>query len=345
MLSRRERSPAAPAEAEWAVGDLLTGDGLPEAVTGVSAVVHCASDPRKPDDDLDAAVQLLLAARAAGVPHLVYVSIVGVDRVPYAYYKAKHRVEEIVEDGGVPWTILRATQFHEFVATLLDYLSRGPVALAPAGMSDQPVDVREVASRLVELVAAGPSGRVEDLGGPQVLTVTELMRTYLAAKGRRRPRVDRAVPRAAERVPAGHHLTPAHATGRLTFAEWAQSRSSLTVSRAPRSSSRPRRRSGRRRSSGRRRGRRRRTGTTSPCPRASCSGHCTVVGTPVFSDTPAEMPDSMASVSMRPVGSPAPSPSPSDSAARTATVTRIAPMTTPTSDRPSAHRARVRPTG
>ena len=138
------------------VGDLLTGDGLAEAVTGVSAVVHCASDPRKPDDDLDAAVQLLLAARAARVPHLVYVSIVGVDRVPYAYYKAKHRVEEIVEDGGVPWTILRATQFHDFVATLLDYLSRGPVALAPAGMSDQPVDVREVASRLVELVARRP---------------------------------------------------------------------------------------------------------------------------------------------------------------------------------------------
>jgi uncharacterized protein YbjT (DUF2867 family) len=224
VLSRRERSPAAPSEAEWVVGDLLTGDGLPEAVAGVSAVVHCASDPRKPDDDLDAAVQLLLAARAAGVPHLVYVSIVGVDRVPYAYYKAKHRVEEIVEDGGVPWTILRATQFHDFVATLLDYLSRGPVALAPAGMSDQPVDVREVASRLVELVAAGPSGRVEDLGGPQVLTVTELMRTYLAATGRRRPVWTVPFPGPMSGFRLGHHLTPEHATGRLTFAEWVQSR-------------------------------------------------------------------------------------------------------------------------
>ena len=148
------------------VGDLLTGDGLPEAVAGVSAVVHCASDPRKPDDDLDAAVQLLLAARAAAVPHLVYISIVGVDRVPFAYYKAKHRVEEIVEDGGVPWTILRATQFHDFVATLLDYLSRGPVALAPAGMSDQPVDVREVASRLVAARRRGPVGPGRGPGRP-----------------------------------------------------------------------------------------------------------------------------------------------------------------------------------
>ena len=225
VLSRRERTPAAPSAAEWVVGDLLTGDGLPAAVTGVSAVVHCASDPRKPDDDLDAAVQLLLAARAARVPHLVYVSIVGVDRVPYAYYRAKHRVEEIVEDGGVPWTILRATQFHDFVATLLDYLSRGPVALAPAGMSDQPVDVREVATRLLQLVAAGPSGRVEDLGGPQVLTVTELMRTYLAATGRRRPVWTVPFPGPLSGFRQGHHLTPAHATGRLTFAEWIEARS------------------------------------------------------------------------------------------------------------------------
>lgn len=224
VLSRRDRSPAVPAAVEWAVGDLLTGDGLVEAVAGTSAVVHCASDPRKPDDDLDAAVQLLLAARAAEVPHLVYVSIVGVDRVPFAYYKAKHRVEEIVEDGGVPWTILRATQFHEFVAHLLDLLSRGPVALAPAGMSDQPVDVREVASRLVSLVAAGPSGRVDDLGGPQVLTTAELMRTYLSATGRRRPVWTVPFPGLGG-FRRGHHLTPEHAVGRLTFAEWLQARS------------------------------------------------------------------------------------------------------------------------
>ena len=153
VLSRRDPSPAAPDAVEWVVGDLLTGDGLREALDGVAAVVHCASDPRKPDRDLDAAVQLLLAARAAEVPHLVYISIVGVDRVPFAYYKAKRRVEEIVEDGGVPWTIQRATQFHDFVATLLDVLSRGPVAIAPAGMDDQPVDVREVAR------AAGRAGR------------------------------------------------------------------------------------------------------------------------------------------------------------------------------------------
>ena len=122
-------------------------------MAGVRAVVHCASDPRKPDDDLDAAVRLLLAARAAAVPHLVYISIVGVDRVPYAYYKAKLRVEEMIEDGAVPWTILRATQFHDFVADA----ARPPLARTgrrgPRRHDDQPVDVREVAD------AAGRAGR------------------------------------------------------------------------------------------------------------------------------------------------------------------------------------------
>jgi uncharacterized protein YbjT (DUF2867 family) len=223
VLSRHDRSPAAPVEAQWVVGDLLTGHGLAQAVAGVRAVVHCASDPRKPDDDLDAAVQLLLAARAAAVPHLVYVSIVGVDRVPFPYYRVKERVEEIVEDGGVPWTILRATQFHEFVATLLDYLSRGPVAIAPAHTSVQPVEVREVASRLVQLVEAGPSGRVDDLGGPEVLTTTELMRTYLGATGRPRPVWTVRVPGLGG-FRSGDHLTPEHASGRLTFGEWAHAR-------------------------------------------------------------------------------------------------------------------------
>jgi uncharacterized protein YbjT (DUF2867 family) len=144
--------------------------------------------------------------------------------VPTAYYQAKLRVEEIVEDCGIPWTILRATQFHDFVAFLLGALTKGPVALVPRGISDQPVDVREVAARLATLASSEPAGRVEDMGGPQVLTADELMRTFLAATGRRA----RVLP-----IPAlgplklyrgGGHLTPTHATGRVSFAEWVQQR-------------------------------------------------------------------------------------------------------------------------
>jgi len=222
VLSRTARTPAVPDDVEWVVGDLLTGAGLHEAVEGVAAVIHCASNPRKPDQDLDAAVQLSLAARAADVPHLVYISIVGVDVVPTAYYQVKAKVEEIVEDSGIPWTILRATQFHDFVAFLLRLLAKGPVAVVPSGIQDQPVDVREVAGRLAELVSSGPAGRVDDLGGPQVLGVDELMRTYLAATGRRARIVTIPALGPLRHYRGGGHLAPDRATGRVTFAEWVE---------------------------------------------------------------------------------------------------------------------------
>jgi uncharacterized protein YbjT (DUF2867 family) len=208
--------------------DVRSGEGLSDAHAGVDVVVDCL-DAGANDEAAatafftEAAATLQRVGAERGVRHVVALSIVGVDRVPFGYYKVKNRVEEIVEDGGVPWTILRATQFHEFVATLLDYLSRGPVAVAPAGVSDQPIDVREVAARLAGLVDAGPSGRVEDLGGPQVLTTTELMRTYLAGTGRRRPVWTVPVPGLGG-FRTGDHLTPEHADGRLTFADWLRAR-------------------------------------------------------------------------------------------------------------------------
>ena len=191
----------------------------------MSAVVHCASDPRKPDDDLDAAVQLLLAARAADVPHLVYVSIVGVDPVPYAYYKAKHRVEEIVEDGGVPWTILRATQFHDFVAPCSTTCRAGPVALVPRG------DQRPARRRARGGVTAGGARPRRARRAASTTWAARRCSPSTSSCARTSPR-----PAAAARVwtvpllgplsgyRRGDHLTPEHATGRLTFAEWLQSR-------------------------------------------------------------------------------------------------------------------------
>jgi len=225
LLSRHRPTPAAPHAVDWVTGDLLTGDGVREAVTGVSSVVHCATDPRHPDRDLDAAAQLLLAARQEHVPHLVYISIVGVDRVPLGYYRIKHQVEDLVENAGVPWTILRATQFHDLVATMLGTLAKAPVVVVPDGLLDQPVDVREVARRLAELAGEPPQGRVPDLGGPQVLTVAELARTYLAATGRRRPVWSAPLVLRATPFRDNGHVAPDRAVGRTTFAEWVQQRS------------------------------------------------------------------------------------------------------------------------
>jgi len=212
-------------------GDLRTGDGLDAAVAGVDTVVHCASDPRDARRvDVDGTRRLVEAVRRAGDPHLIYISIVGVDRIPFAYYQAKAEAEREIALSGLPWTTLRATQFHEFTADLLAQLTRLPIVPAPRGWRFQPVDVREVADRLVAMVDAGPAGRLPDLGGPDVLTVAELAHAYLTATGRRRPIVALPVPgRFSASLRAGANLSPDGRAAGQTFAAFLAERSGENI--------------------------------------------------------------------------------------------------------------------
>ncbi|MBZ6230758.1 SDR family oxidoreductase [Streptomyces olivaceus] len=211
VLSRRSKP--------YAV-DLREGGGtLDTALDGVDTVVHCATTPRGGDER--AATNLVAAARRAGVAHLVYISIVGVDRVPLGYYRSKLAVERLVEQSGLGWTVLRATQFHDLVVQVLQALTRPPVAVLPAHAEDQPVEVAEVADRLAGLAVGAPAGRVADVGGPEVRTFESLARAYLEATGRRR-RVVR-VPLAGKTYRAfraGGHLAPGRAVGTRTFEEY-----------------------------------------------------------------------------------------------------------------------------
>ncbi|MFF2780124.1 SDR family oxidoreductase [Streptomyces sp. NPDC058052] len=203
--------------------DLRRGTGLDAALAGADTVVHCASSPRGGDEE--AARRLIAAARRAGVGHLVYISIVGVDRVPLAYYRAKHAVEGLVEASGLGWTVLRATQFHDLVVQVLAAAAKVPLVMpVPAGVSDQPVDVREVADRLAELAEGDPAGRVPDLGGPEIVPFADLARAYLAATGRRRRILPVRLPgRTYRAFAAGGHLAPARATARTPFRAHLQS--------------------------------------------------------------------------------------------------------------------------
>ncbi|WP_411092986.1 SDR family oxidoreductase [Streptomyces sp. 049-1] len=200
-----------------------SGGGLDAALGGVETVVHCATSPRGGDER--AASNLLAAARRAGVAHLVYISIVGVDRVPYGYYRSKLAVERMVEESGLGWTVLRATQFHDLVVQVLQALAKAPVLPLPAGIRDQPVEVAEVADRLAALAAGAPAGRVADMGGPEVRTFESLARAYLRATGRRRAVVK--VPLAGKTYRAfraGGHLAPGRAVGTGTFEEYLAAR-------------------------------------------------------------------------------------------------------------------------
>ncbi|SDX29145.1 Nucleoside-diphosphate-sugar epimerase [Saccharopolyspora shandongensis] len=214
VLSRGPR----PANVQhgWVTGDLRTGAGIDAATSEVDAIVHCATTLGR--KDVAATQRLIDAARRNGVPHLVYISIVGVDQVPIPYYRAKLEAEELVAASGLPWTILRTTQFHGLIARITSAQRRSPVVAALAGVSFQPIDVRDVAERLAELAAGSPAGRVADMGGPEVRSHRDLARAYLDSTGRRRILLPVRLPIAAfAACRRGGHLAPDNAVGRITF--------------------------------------------------------------------------------------------------------------------------------
>ncbi|WKV75121.1 SDR family oxidoreductase [Streptomyces sp. PCS3-D2] len=207
--------------------DLRDGSGLDAALSGAAVIVHCASNTRgagKGDDK--AAGNLIEASRRAGtVANIVYISIVGVDAVPLGYYKRKLRVERLLEASGLGVTILRTTQFHDLVAMVADTAAKLPVAPIPKGVSVQPIAVGEVAARLAELAVPTPSGRVPDMGGPQIRSLPDLARVYLRATGRTRRVLP--LPLAGRTYAAfrrGGHLAPTHAVGHETFEQFAARR-------------------------------------------------------------------------------------------------------------------------
>jgi uncharacterized protein YbjT (DUF2867 family) len=203
--------------------DLLRGEGLDEVVEGIDAIVHCASSPRKTrQTDVEGTKRLLRAAGRAGISHFVFISIVGVDRNPYfPYYRMKLEVERVIESSPVPWTILRATQFHEFVLRIVQLLDRIPLMMTPRGFLLQPIDIGEVADRLVELALADPAGRVPDVGGPEVRTMAELARAYFGVVGRSRRVVEVPLPgKTARAIRGGAQLCPERRYGKIRWGEF-----------------------------------------------------------------------------------------------------------------------------
>jgi len=180
----------------------------------------------QPWTDTEGTRALVQAALAdGGKPHLVYISIVGVDHSTYKYYFAKRAAEALIEEGFLPWTIVRATQFHDLVWKLLQSFgidSRSEVPV-PQGMKFQSIDHREVADRLVTLVEQGPSGHTPDIGGPQVLTIEEMAATYLRLRGRKARVRPEALPGDMFSVfRSGVNLVPGHADGTITWEAFLQ---------------------------------------------------------------------------------------------------------------------------
>jgi uncharacterized protein YbjT (DUF2867 family) len=217
VLSRHSHEPGDGIE--YVTGDLLKDDGIEPAVDGAEIVVHCAGGP---NGDEEATRNLVRAASRAGVRHLVYISVIGADRVPLGWFKAKLGAERAVVDSGLPWTTLRAAQFHELALTAVRKMAMLPVIPVPGGLRFQPVDSREVAARLVELTLDEPAGLVPDLAGPKVYGMAELIRGYLRARGKHRLLMPVRMPGKAGRAyRAGENLSlEGAAVGKRTWEEF-----------------------------------------------------------------------------------------------------------------------------
>jgi len=212
---------------ELVAGDLAADQGIDAAVANVGVILHLAGTSK---GDGDKARSLVQAARRAGSPHLVHISVVGADRVPvtpavdramFGYFASKLDAEREVAGSGLPWTTLRATQFHELVLRVAEGLARLPVVPVPSGFRFQPIAAAEVADRLVDLALGAPAGLVPDVAGPEVRRLDDLVRAYLRSRGKRRPFVPMPVfGGAARAVRDGAILAPDRAVGRQTWDEF-----------------------------------------------------------------------------------------------------------------------------
>jgi uncharacterized protein YbjT (DUF2867 family) len=205
--------------------NLVTGTGLDAAMAGVEVVVDVSNVTtvgagRALSFFESVSRNLLDAGARAGARHHVVLSIVGADRVGLGYYQGKLRQEEVVEGGRTPWTVLRATQFHEFAQQTLDRIPK-PFAVVPR-MRTQPVAAREVARHLARLALGPARNMAPELAGPRVEQLVDMVRRLLRARRQRRlllpvrvPGATGAAMRGDGQLPIGEGLR-----GSQTFDEW-----------------------------------------------------------------------------------------------------------------------------
>jgi uncharacterized protein YbjT (DUF2867 family) len=207
--------------------DVTTGAGLDAALAGAEVVIDVSnvatlSKKRAVTFFTVGSTRLLEAGARAGVRHHLALSIVGIDRVGFGYYAGKLAQEQVIAGGALPWTVLRATQFHEFADQLL-IRSPGPLVVVPRARV-QPVAAREVAARLVELALGPAVGRAPEMAGPQVHELADLVRQVVRARGQRRLVVPVRIPGGG--AVRGGLLPTAdsgYTRGTQTFEDWLRS--------------------------------------------------------------------------------------------------------------------------
>ena len=190
-------------------------------MVGVQVIIHCAASYQNAKQvDVEGTRLLLRAAYANGTPHFIYPSIVGIDRSTYDYYQAKRASEGLIVRGFLPWTIVRITQFHDYVLWLIQSFGTDTQSeiSVPRDVRFQSIDVGEVADHLISRIDKKPAAYMPDLGGPQVLTIEEMIQAYLSIKDRKAN--IKSMTFAGEPFDifkSGVNLVPANAIGTITW--------------------------------------------------------------------------------------------------------------------------------
>jgi uncharacterized protein YbjT (DUF2867 family) len=223
ILSRSPRR--GPTGVDWAQAQMLTGEGLPEALQGVDVIVHAATDTRLGKTDVAMTRRLLEQAKAAGVGYFLFISIVGVDKTSFSYHKVKVACETLARDSGMPSASLRFSQFYEFIDLLLHLFTRLPIGFFPMGWKSQPMVVGEAADQVVCVVGDRPLGLLPDVAGPEVLTFKEMLREWQQARGSHKLVLPLPLPGELSAAARKGLLTSPNArVGKFTWAQWLHSR-------------------------------------------------------------------------------------------------------------------------
>jgi uncharacterized protein YbjT (DUF2867 family) len=206
---------------EWAQAQLLTGEGLSEALQGVDVIVHAAADRNFAKTDVEMTRLLLEKAKAAGVGYFLYISIVATDKLSAAPARAKLACEALVRDSGIPYATLRFTQFYEAVDTMLHMFTRLPIGFLPMDWKMQSIDVGEAADQVVRVVGERPLGLLPDVAGPEVLTFKEMLREWKQARGSHKLVLHVPIPGKFSAAGRNGLLTAPNArVGQMTWAQW-----------------------------------------------------------------------------------------------------------------------------
>jgi uncharacterized protein YbjT (DUF2867 family) len=188
VMSRKAKPDNLPDTVEWAQADVTTGVGIDEALKDVHTIVNCMSSPMANtyETDIEGLRVFLIHAKQRNIQYLVHISIIGIDRIMYPYYQYKLGSELVVIESEIPYLISRVAQFPYFIDYLISPLrdvDKDEVAI-PVDVQFQPISPADVASYLAPIIVDGTTvGRLDDFGGPEVLTLHDILSTWLEAQG------------------------------------------------------------------------------------------------------------------------------------------------------------------